>query len=238
MPEYENISLAKLKEDIANVEMELYQLKRQFKDSIYNIDYGNFSDAFMEDNKHIKTGLNKATADIESIKGAKIGSERIKEGAINSSHIGPNAIKLDNLEVQAGKRLDLWENEAIIDKLDNQNARSLINSSISTNFYEIQQALEAMQWDIDSLEALHGQHGEALYIRIQNGALVIGDVQSPLKAVFEPDKISFINNSNELAYITKKGLSIVQCHTNNINMGDFQFFVDDNGLSLVKHNSI
>ncbi len=230
-------NLNKLEQSIDDVKIELYQLKRQFKDSLYNIDEGNFSDSYNNENKYVKNSLNQVIYDVEGIKRAKIGSNQIKQGAIKSLHIGTNAISVDNLDAQMGKQLDIWENDALVYKLDKQNATSLIDANLNSNKFELQQGIASLQTDVLALENIANKYRDELakYIRIKNNALELGSTDSPFKVQLQNNSVNFINANNSVGSITGNGLNISHCHTQSISLGNFQIYVDSKGLSLVKH---
>lgn len=102
---------------------------------------------------------------------------------------------------------------------------SQTSNSFEFNFSRIQGQLDDLNGGIkEDVNTLNK------YVRIENGDVIVGDVESPTKFIAKNNKISFENVGNEIAYIDANEISITNAKINNsLKLGKFVFVPKRNG---------
>ena len=96
------------------------------------------------------------------------------------------------------------------------------------------------QYEADLKETQEGSDSQfkeiRKYIRFSDGNIILGEEGNELTLKIQNDRISFLENDIEVAYISNKKLFITDAtFINSMNIGNFGFFPRDNGnLSLKK----
>ena len=78
--------------------------------------------------------------------------------------------------------------------------------------------------------------GPVLDIRFENGDIILGEEGNAIILRLENDRIRFLDDGVEVAYISDKQLYITDAHVlNSLQLGSFAFLPRENGnLSLVR----
>lgn len=116
--------------------------------------------------------------------------------------------------------------------------QSELSSQFSVLENEIRGELRQVVEDQQASDAdLQGKYNEIVkYIRFTMDGLEIGESTSPLILRLNNDRMSFIENGQEVAYISDRNLYVTDAHfLNSLRLGSFAFVPRQNGnLSLVK----
>lgn len=117
-----------------------------------------------------------------------------------------------------------------------------VESMVSTR---IEQLAESITFTFTELQAVVDENASAAdqrfqeissYIRFENGNIILGESGNELTLFIQNDRISFLDQGAEVAYISDKQLYITDANfLNSLQVGNFKWLPRENGnLSLVK----
>lgn len=130
-------------------------------------------------------------------------------------------------------RLEVSETYATNDKVESFVSTQMEQLANSFNFY-----FETLQKVVDDNDAYARDQFVTInkYIRFENGDIILGEEGNSIILRLENDRIRFMDEGAEVAYISDKQLYITDAHfLNSLRLGSFAFLPRENGnLSLVK----
>ena len=106
---------------------------------------------------------------------------------------------------------------------------SQTNESFEMTFAEIIETIT----NIDG--TVNANYAELVkYIRFVDGSIILGEADNPLQLVLSNDRMSFLQNGEEIAYISDNKLYIYDGEfLNSLTLGRWAFIIEqDGGLSL------
>lgn len=130
-------------------------------------------------------------------------------------------------------RTEVSETYATNDELESTVSTSMeqLKNSFEFTFTELQKQVEN-----NDLYARDQFTEFKKYIRFENGDIILGEEGNAITLRLENDRIKFLDEGTEVAYISDKQLYITDAHfLNSLRLGNFAFIPRQNGnLSLVK----
>ena len=117
-----------------------------------------------------------------------------------------------------------------------------VNAAISTTMTQLSESFEflftEMQTRVDANDAEAREHFNEIekYIRFEDGNIILGESENSLTLRIENDRISFLDNGAEVAYLSNKRLVVLDGHfLHSLQIGNFAFLPRENGnLSLTR----
>lgn len=169
----------------------------------------------------------------------QLGTDKVKDGAITGDKVATNAIGADKIVAGA-----ITAEKMAVDSI---NASNIISGSITTDELSADvgtklniRANESVEMTYNRLEAFENTvYG---YQKFTEDGLEIGKVvgnDTPFKAKFTADKLSFYENNNEVAYISNQKMFITQAQVTDGLMvggedadGAYSFVTTKTGMAL------
>lgn len=136
-------------------------------------------------------------------------------------------------QTEARIKLEVSEQYATGDQVDSKISTTLEQTAEAFNF-----SFETLQATVDENDAEARAQFETIskYIRFEDGNIILGEEGNAITLRIENDRISFLDDGAEVAYISDKRLVITDAHfLHSLQLGSFAFMPRENGnLSLVK----
>lgn len=130
----------------------------------------------------------------------------------------------------------VWLSDLVNNESDRLNAVEAQTGSNSTQIYNLANSTQVyVDNSVSGLEEFATAEVEK-YIRMENGQIVIGIVDDPVSLTLGNDRISFMQNGVEVAYLSNNKLFVTDGEfLTSVRIGNFQFIPRDNGnLSFMK----
>ena len=164
--------------------------------------------------------------------------ETIRANYVTNSIVRGHVTELTSLINQTNDTIKMTiESETTV----NEELRSLI----STTYTQLNNTFEFMFKNLDTIvndnDANTREKFSEInkYIRFVDGDIIIGEIGSPFILKLQNDRISFLENDVEIAYITGNKINITDANIlNSLRIGNYAFMPRDTGhLSFVKVRS-
>lgn len=162
------------------------------------------------------------------------------------SDVGGNIQAADSKADEATSKAD--EANANISDLDDQVASDIkglntslgdLSEKVDTNNKEIQDKIAEFQstingWSFDWSKIVNGEETLTDYIRFVDGDIILGKVDSGITLRISNDRISFLQNEIEVAYISDNKLkipqmSVLETENDIMEMAGFKYYKRSNG---------
>ena len=130
----------------------------------------------------------------------------------------------DKVVIEVGEKT--YSKDDIDNMLGNVNTQfEQTKNAFNFNFEQLTKNMNALVSETDS-----GFSEIKKYIRFIDGAIVIGEEGNPLILKMINDRISFLENGNEVAYISNRRMYITDTEIlNSLSIGNFAFKPRENG---------
>lgn len=161
--------------------------------------------------------------------------ETIRSDYVTNATVNSQVTELRSLIDQTGESIQMTiESETSV----NAELRELI----STTYTQLNNTFEFMFKNLDVMVNDNDANTRAMfseinkYIRFVDGDIIIGEIGSPFVLKLQKDRISFLENDVEIAYISGNKIHITDANiTNSIRIGNFAFTPRETGhLSFTK----
>ena len=124
-------------------------------------------------------------------------------------------------------------------KEDSDNMLAQMTTQLEQTANEFNFNFSQMSQELDSLESATSTKFSNIekYIRFVNGDIILGEVDNPVTLRIENDRIAFLENNNEVMYITNEQLYIMRAIiANRLDIGKFAWIPRDNGNVSFRYN--
>lgn len=124
-------------------------------------------------------------------------------------------------------------------KEDSDNMLAQMTTQLEQTANEFNFNFSQMSQELDNLESTTGTKFNNIekYIRFVDGDIILGEVDNPVTLRIENDRIAFLENNNEVMYITNEQLYIMRAIVaNRLDIGGFAWVPRDNGNVSFQYN--
>lgn len=170
-------------------------------------------------------------------------ADAITTGYLSADRIEARAITADKLAANVGESLDLSSNVSIKTAVEDEmnNMYSTIVQTAEDVSITFSKDLDKKIGNVES-DLKNYQDNVSTYIRFSEDGMTLGKESSNIQAVLENDRLSFVQDYTEVAYVSDHKLYVPEANITkkisigNVSNGYFDFVTTPTGIAIIWRN--